>query len=518
MVPGTWVPHDPQKAGGSTSAEGSSDDLSTPWSRGFASEISRLRSRGVTYAQSADFLREIVRRASLRFTDIRDDPRRFFLAHRLLAAHAPAHGPGFWIRFTVQFNLFAGTVVALGGPEHLRLLDAIQAAGELGCFCLTERLAGVNSGLVVNTTATYDSNTKTFILNSKNEGACKNWISQGLTAEWAVVVADLTTTDGKRVGPHGFLVRLRDSSRANKKGGSPLRRGVTVGDMGLKTTGLDLDNAWVRFSDFRVPHACLLDRHGGVDAATGAYLGAAKKPMEMIGQRLFTGRVAVAQAALVFSRTLFANTKKYSDSKMCAMRGTTPALSDVPQLRALYDEAEKRFARMESFVNKCETGLCAALVADEMPKLAATRAIAVAKIRAVETCVELCHRLKQEVGSYALMADTGFEHTDFLQCCKFAEGDSRILSQKLARDAFGEWLRNEKKRAPTGVPQPPPGWSPQETRACARVAAAIQAAEKKGASKIEAWDAAWRDVYALADAVCARAMAGTLGETIDAKL
>jgi len=199
------------------------------------------------------------------------------------------------------------------------------------------------------------------------------------------------------------------------------------------------------------------------------------------------------------------------------MRGTTPALSDVPQLRALYDEAEKRFARMESFVNKCETGLCAALVADEMPKLAATRAIAVAKIRAVETCVELCHRLKQEVGSYALMADTGFEHTDFLQCCKFAEGDSRILSQKLARDAFGEWLRNEKKHF-SGVPQPPPGWSPQETRACARVAAAIQAAEKKGASKIEAWDAAWRDVYALADAVCARAMAGTLGETIDAKL
>ena len=513
MVPGTWVPAAP--VGGPTSAPASSDDASTPWARGFASEISRLRSRGVTYAQSADFLREIVRRASLRFTDIRDDPRRFFLAHRLLAAHAPAHGPGFWIRFTVQFNLFAGTVVALGGPAHLRRLDAIQAAGELGCFCLTERLAGVNSGLVVNTTASYDPASRTFVLRSPNEGACKNWISQGLTAEWAVVVADLTT-GGRRVGPHGFLVRLRDARDG------PARRGVTVGDMGEKTTGVDLDNAWVRFTECRVPHECLLDRHGGVDAATGAYVtrGAeknAKKPMEMIGQRLFTGRVAVAQAALVFSRALFAKTRQYSDGKMCAMRGATPRLSDVPQLRALYDEADARFARMESFAEACETELCAALASDAPPPPAATRAIAVAKIRAVETCVELCHRLKQEVGSYALMADTGFEHTDFLQCCKFAEGDSRILSQKLARDAFGEWLRNEKKHF-SGVPQPPPGWSPQETRACARVAAAIQAAEKKGASKIEAWDAAWRDVYALADAVCARAMAGTLGETIDAKL
>ena len=29
---------------------------------------------------------------------------------------------------------------------------------------------------------------------------------------------------------------------------------------------------------------------------------------------------------------------------------------------------------------------------------------------------------------------TGFESVDFITCCKFAEGDSRILQQKLARD------------------------------------------------------------------------------------
>ena len=44
--------------------------------------------------------------------------------------------------------------------------------------------------------------------------------------------------------------------------------------------------------------------------------------------------------------------------------------------------------------------------------------------------IDFCHRLRQEVGSYALMSGTGFEHTDFLQCCKFAEGDSRILMMK----------------------------------------------------------------------------------------
>ena len=57
------------------------------------------------------------------------------------------------------------------------------------------------------------------------------------------------------------------------------------------------------------------------------------RTMDMIGQRLFTGRVAVAQAALTFTRKLFANTKAYSDGKRCTMRGEERnALSDVPQV------------------------------------------------------------------------------------------------------------------------------------------------------------------------------------------
>ena len=40
------------------------------------------------------------------------------------------------------------------------------------------------------------------------------------------------------------------------------------------------------------------------------------------------------------------------------------------------------------------------------------------QVRCIETSIELCHRLKQEVGSFALMAGTGFERLDYLQCCK----------------------------------------------------------------------------------------------------
>ena len=34
---------------------------------------------------------------------------------------------GFGVRFTVQYNLFAGSIVGLGGPEQVENLNSIQA-------------------------------------------------------------------------------------------------------------------------------------------------------------------------------------------------------------------------------------------------------------------------------------------------------------------------------------------------------------------------------------------------------
>ena len=36
---------------------------------------------------------------------------------------------------------------SLSGADHLALLETMQRQGLLGCFALTEKLAGVNSGL-----------------------------------------------------------------------------------------------------------------------------------------------------------------------------------------------------------------------------------------------------------------------------------------------------------------------------------------------------------------------------------
>ncbi len=171
------------------------------WRNDFAAAVADVGD-GMSYTQAAERLRQVIRTGLLSHTDIVENPEKFFDAHRILAKHSTRLGPGFWIRFTVHFNLFAGTVVALGTPQQIQALVARNLERpRLGCFGLTEKMAGVNSGLVAETTAEFVDGG--FVIRTPNEGAAKNWISQGLVADEAVVVADLTV-GGKKYGMRVF--------------------------------------------------------------------------------------------------------------------------------------------------------------------------------------------------------------------------------------------------------------------------------------------------------------------------
>lgn len=74
-------------------------------------------------------LRSFIKTGLLRYTDMKQAPERFFAAHRLLASRILG---GYGIRFTVQFNLFAGSILGLGGPEQIAMLDQLQKRGDLG--------------------------------------------------------------------------------------------------------------------------------------------------------------------------------------------------------------------------------------------------------------------------------------------------------------------------------------------------------------------------------------------------
>ena len=193
--------------------------------------------------------------------------------------------------------------------------------------------------------------------------------------------------------------------------------------------------------------------------------------MDMIGQR--SSLVASRWRRRRWrSRRSSSRTRKIQRREDVRHAGDTPALTDVPQLRALYEEAEGRLTRVK---NRRDCSLdSVSAPADRIPPADLTRAIAVAKIRAVETAIELCFRLKQEVGSYALMDAPGFSTATFSSAASLP-GRLANPSQKLARDAFTQWNRTGGK--------PPSDWSRAEVQACGNVAAAVET-RRRGAELV----------------------------------
>ena len=163
---------------------------------------------------------------------------------------------------------------------------------------------------------------------------------------------------------------------------------------------------------------------------------------------------------------------------------------------AALDEMIAYTAGVEKRLNVC-------LSTGTLPDADLVDAISVAKIKCIEVAVERTHKLRLEVGSYALMHDTGFELVDMLLCCKFAEGDSRILQQKLTRDRLFALKKQGTMGAIMAALPVLGGADAEEARAALSLGRTLGAAKGKEALS-EAMDLNWKEVYGLADAVAAR--------------
>merc|ERR1712060_158528 len=195
--------------------------------------------------------------------------------------------------------------------------------------------------------------------------------------------------------------------------------------------------------------------------------------------------MGIAQSTLVFARTLYKTARDYADNKRCWHPSGHIFLSEIPQLSSLYKEADAELSRVEALQHTVESELCECLRSSAIPGMGLVEKVACLKVKAIETSISYCFRLKQELGSYALMGGTGFEKMDYLQCCKFAEGDSRILMQKISRDRLQAFRKKQEGSKP-------------EAELC------MQLGQQLMSGGQNAWNDNWRDVYRLAELVIER--------------
>ncbi|KAI7865503.1 acyl-CoA dehydrogenase/oxidase C-terminal [Spinellus fusiger] len=168
--------------------------------------------------------------------------------------------------FTLHTSMFLPTLKSQTTDEQKKLfLEPALKYEIIGCYAQTELGHGSNvQGL--ETTATYIPATNEFEIHSPTLTSSKWWIGGlGKAANHAIVMARLIT-DGKDYGPHPFCVQIRSLEDHR-----PMK-GITVGDVGPKFGLNTIDNGFIMFDHYRVPHISFLAKYSKVKEGTGEYI------------------------------------------------------------------------------------------------------------------------------------------------------------------------------------------------------------------------------------------------------
>jgi acyl-CoA oxidase len=249
-----------------------------------------------------DRLKKVADAGLFSIFDFDNDPKNLLTAHEMLGLIDGSLAT----KFTVQFNLFGGTLMATHTERHLPFMREVDSLRHMGCFCFTELGYG-NNAVKMETTATYNNADKTFTIDSPTALSQKYWITNGAChANYAIVFAQ-TLVNGKNEGVNPFIVRIRDDAMKECAG-------VEIEDMGYKLGLNGVDNAKLRFTKVKIPRENLLNKLNDVTED-----GQFKSPVEKVTNRFFkvtdrllSGRLCISAMCLASTKLVLFTTVRYS--------------------------------------------------------------------------------------------------------------------------------------------------------------------------------------------------------------
>lgn len=390
---------------------------------------------------------DIVRAKHLAYDTLIKNPETLL---RVSMACAKANG-ALWTRFTVQYNLYAGSIVALGTDEQRAELCVAQSEGKLGCFAFTEKAAGVMSGAAMETTARYDATTKEFVIHSPTDSSAKNWISQGMYAEKAVILAELFI-DEVSYGPHLFwsTIATTSTTKTRSKTGNDsgsLERpipvaGVTIESLPEKTTLVSLDNASISFDNFRVPASALLSRFGGLEK--NEYVPnlpeGCSRMLDLLISRLLTGRIVLSEATLSFALArLRINWSYCKDRKLWkSPRSKQPkhkTMAEMPLVREAFRDYACTLQIYATFIEDTRERVAQA-IREQVFSHDLIEATCMCKFLGTGFGVDTVSAVRKVMGARGVQEDSGLggEESFMPNATCAAEGDNTIMELKIVQD------------------------------------------------------------------------------------
>jgi hypothetical protein len=115
---------------------------------------------------------------------------------------------------------------------------------------------------------------------------------------------------------------------------------------------------------------------------------------------------------------------------------------ELYHVKQFINNSNKNFKKYSKFINYVKNKYCNCILQNKNPNDDLIESMLISKVICTNYAINQTFQLKKIIGSRALLEKNGFgKQLDILFCCLFAEGDNKILLQKIARDNINKLFK-----------------------------------------------------------------------------